>query len=89
MDTSGEAELDVACTCSPATVFIGNVILHTSLHVDFQFNLLNWTSEARVEFPSVRIVGIYTLSQYCYRARYFALAAELAAQMNWASNARF
>jgi hypothetical protein len=62
---SRETEFDIASTCRPASILIGNVIFHTSLYINIEFDLLNRASKARIEFSGVRIVGIYQLSQYC------------------------
>lgn len=56
VDTALEAVLDISCTGGPVAFAIGDVILHASFHVELQFNVTNWGSQASVKLSSIFIV---------------------------------
>jgi hypothetical protein len=63
MDASGKAELDIASTCRPAPIFIGNVILHTGAGINFKLYWLDQASETRVILACIFIIGL-TVGKY-------------------------
>lgn len=58
MNASSHAELYIAGTCCPSSIFIGNVVFHASIHVDLELNLLDRTSKTRIILASVQVISI-------------------------------
>lgn len=58
VDGAGERVLDVAGGRGPATVFVGDIVFHSSRGVDFELGGVNGGAEACVVGPGVYVVGV-------------------------------
>src|SRR5689334_18636785 len=58
VDATGEAESQITGAGGPVAGFVGNIILHTSPHVDFELARIHRTPEPLVKLTSVLSIGI-------------------------------
>jgi ABC-type glucose/galactose transport system permease subunit len=58
VDTSREAEFDIARTGSPASAFISNIILQSSIWINVKFDRLYQASEASIILSSVIVISV-------------------------------
>ncbi len=58
MNASCEAEFYVAGACGPTAPFIGNVILHASVHVNLKFDLLDRSPKTRIILSCIFVIGV-------------------------------
>jgi len=56
VDAALEAVFDECSTGGPITLSVGNVVLHTGLHVNLEFNVSDWTTKASIKLSGVFIV---------------------------------
>lgn len=58
VDTSGEAEFDIARARSPTSAFVGYIIFHTGIRIDVELNWLHQASETGIILSSIIIIRV-------------------------------
>lgn len=58
VDTASKAEANVSCTGGPLSRLVGNVVLHSRLHIDLCFDGLDGTAETGVEGAGIDAICV-------------------------------